>query len=98
MKRFLQALRTQVTNIQRTAVNEKLHKNNKQNVKLYHARGGVSKQCILDYNGARESCRDVWVNRVRLASDRASTDCYTTAVHGLLLQNWLEPQKNPSNT
>lgn len=50
--------------------------NKNKMLKLYHAWGVF--QCSVSWvtiDGARESCGDAWLNRVRLASDRASTDC-----------------------
>lgn len=46
-------------------------------LKLYHA-WGVFQSSVswITMDGACESCGDVWVNRVRLASDRASTGCW----------------------
>ena len=69
----------QVTNIQRTTMNERRsykRTENKQMLKLYHARGVFqSSVSWVTMDGAPESCGNNWVNRVRLASDRASTDC-----------------------
>lgn len=47
-------------------------------LKLYHARGVFqSSVSWVTMDGAPESCcGDGWVNRVRLDSDRASTDCW----------------------
>lgn len=42
---------------------------------------------------AWESCCDDWVNRVRLASDRASTDCRQRPCPVCCFQDWCEPLK-----
>lgn len=59
----------------RATIKQKTNKNKMS--KLYHARGVFqSSVSWVTMDGARESCGDDWVNRVRLASDRASTDCW----------------------
>lgn len=53
-----------------------IQKNNKM-LKLYHAQGVFqSSASWVTVDRAWESCGDYWINRVRLASDRASTDCW----------------------
>lgn len=49
-------------------------------------------------DGAWESCRDVWVYRVRLASDRASTDCWRRPCAVCSRKIGLNLRKTPPNT
>lgn len=45
-------------------------------------------------DGAGVGCGDGWVNRVRLASDRDSTNCWQRSSPSFLLNEWRVPQKN----
>ncbi len=63
-------------------------------LKLYHARGVFqSSVSWVTMDGAPESCCDVWVNRVRLASDRASTDCWQRPCPVSCSKSGVNPQK-----
>lgn len=57
---------------------QKTNPNKNKMLKLYHSRGVVLKAKVswVKINGAQQSCGNYWINRVRLASDRASTDCW----------------------
>jgi len=73
--------------------------NENKMLKLYHARGVFqSSVSWITMKGASESCTDVWVNRVRLASDRASTDCWQRPCPVSSCRVAWTPRKNPSNT
>lgn len=68
-------------------------------LKLYHARGVFhSSVSWVTMDGAPESCCGDWVNRVRLASDRASTDCWQRPCPVSCSQSAVNPRKRAVHT
>lgn len=68
-------------------------------LKLYHARGVFqSSVSWVTIDGARESCGDVWVNRVRLASDCASTDCWRRSCPVSCCNSGVNPRKRSEHS
>lgn len=63
-------------------------------LKLYHAQGVFqSSVSWVTIDRAWESCGDYWINRVRLASDRASTDCWQWPCPVSCRENGEDPRK-----
>lgn len=80
-------------NNERKATLEK--QTNKQNVQTVPCTGSVSKQCIriLQWTELDRAAVMRGFNRVRLASDRASTDCWQRPCPVSSCKCWCEPQK-----